>query len=223
METDARSTPSSMTPSGSTSVANTSATEQMERLTKVESQISELTALVRLLVPKPAESNDAEASVPVTSGASSLVDSADPPRQNITATVPPKAATGPHVGDLDDRDRPTDSNEAARDRRNTSDSHNTELNVSSMSENISETPKKEQNPQALTGVAEVTTERSTDATPKPPADANNADATFVNARPAPKSNRGKIVPSGAHREPWQNLQNVGAANEDEPRPPALQK
>ena len=166
METDARSTPSSMPPSGSTSVANTSATEQMERLTKVESQlsatqsqISELTALVKLLVPEPVESNDAEASAPVTSGASSLVDSADPPRQNITATVPPKAATGPHVGDLDDRDRPTDSNEAARDRRNTSDSHNTELNVSSMSENISETPKKEQNPQALTDVAEVTTKR----------------------------------------------------------------
>ena len=115
MNTDARSTPSSMTPSGSTSVANTSATEQMERLTKVESQlsatqsqISELTALVKLLVPKPVEPNGAEASAPVTSGASSSVDSADPPRQNITATVPPKAATGPHVGDLDDRDRPTD-------------------------------------------------------------------------------------------------------------------
>ena len=67
--------------------------------------------------------------------------------------------------DFDDKDRPADSNEAARDRRNTSGSHNTELNVSSMSENMSETPKKEQNPQALTGVAEVTTKRSTDATP----------------------------------------------------------
>ena len=57
METDARSTPSSMTPSGSTSVANTSATEQMERLTKVESQlsatqsqISELAAAERALL-----------------------------------------------------------------------------------------------------------------------------------------------------------------------------
>ena len=97
-----------MTPSGSTSVANTSATEQTERLTKVESQlsatqsqISELTALVKLLVPKTVGSNDAEASVLVTSGASSSVDSADPPRQNVTATVPPKAATGSLVGDSD--------------------------------------------------------------------------------------------------------------------------
>ena len=118
MNTDARSTPSSMTPSGSTSVANTSATEQMERLTKVESQISELTALVKLLVPKAVEPNDAKASVSVTSGASSSVDSADPPRTD-TATVPPKAATGSLVGDFDDKNRPTDSNEAARDRLRT--------------------------------------------------------------------------------------------------------
>ena len=114
-----------MTPSGSTSVANTSATEQTERLTKVESQLSatqsqlsELTALVKLLVQKPAKPNDAEASVLVTSGASSSVSSADPPRTD-TATVPPKAATGPHVGDFDDKNRPTDSNEAARDRLRT--------------------------------------------------------------------------------------------------------
>ena len=112
MSTDARSTPSSITPSGTTSAAETPATEQMERLTKVESQlsatqsqISELTALVRLLVPKPVESNDAKASAPVTSDASSSVTSAGPPRQNITATVPPKAATGSLMGDLDDRDR----------------------------------------------------------------------------------------------------------------------
>jgi hypothetical protein len=119
MNTDARSTPSSMTTSGPTSVANTSATEQMERLTKVESQISELTALVKLLVPKAVEPNDAKASVPVDSGASSSVNSADPPRNSITATVPPKAATGPPVGDFDDKNRPTDSNEAARDRLRT--------------------------------------------------------------------------------------------------------
>ena len=51
---------------------------------------------------------------------------------------------------------------------------------------------------------------------------NSVDATIVDARPKPKSNRGEIVPSGAHWDLSQNLQNVGAANGDEPRLPALQ-